>query len=230
MSEQETTRWEAALAKGNLKGALRGIENELFYGALPTGSLGRIEVVAKRIAEEGNAKQQKKAHALIAKTRQIEQGRERAAQAGREAAERAKRREEEQYRSIAKERLDTLHATRGTRDITSPRSFEYAVMELPRQETAEHLNKAGSLGWELVSALSASDEQHVLYMKRDAWLATDKSSGRLVANAVPVAATGAAAAAGGMAFAGFYHESGPDFDGDGVVDGGLFDNIGNLFG
>lgn len=71
---------------------------------------------------------------------------ERARKEREEAAEAKRRAEEDQYRSAAKERFDTLHATRGTRDITSPRSFEYAVMELPRQETAEYLNKAGSLG------------------------------------------------------------------------------------
>ena len=154
---------------------------------------------------------------------------ERARKEREEAAEAKRRAEEDHYRSAAKERFDTLHATRGTRDITSPRSFEYAVMELPRQETAEYLNKAGSLGWELVSALPSSDERHALYMKRDAWLATDSASGRLVANAAPTHIAGAAAT-GGLAFAGFYYESGPDLDTDGDVDGGLFDNIQNLFG
>jgi hypothetical protein len=38
------------------------------------------------------------------------------------------------------------------------------------------------------------------------------------------------AAAGGFAVAGFYAESGPDFDGDGDVDGGLFDKLDQLFG
>lgn len=81
-----------------------------------------------------------------------------------------------------------------------------------------------------MNTLPGSEGQHVLYMKRDAWLATDTSSGRLVANAMPLGATGAAAAAGGVGFAGFYYESGPDLDADGDVDGGLFDNIQNVFG
>jgi hypothetical protein len=40
----------------------------------------------------------------------------------------------------------------------------------------------------------------------------------------------AAAPAGGMTFSGFYYESGSDLDADGDVDGGLIDDIQNLFG
>jgi hypothetical protein len=52
------------------------------------------------------------------------------------------------------------------------------------------------------------------------------------AGSAPVGAARAAApaAAGGFAVAGFYAESGPDLDGDGDVDGGLFDKLDQLFG
>jgi hypothetical protein len=43
------------------------------------------------------------------------------------------------------------------------------------------------------------------------------------------AASAPGAAAGGFAVAGFYAESGPDLDGDGDVDGGLFDKLDQLF-
>jgi hypothetical protein len=141
--------------------------------------------------------------------------------------EEARQAEEERYRNTARERLEAVGISRRARDVSSPRSFEYAVMELPSGEAADYLNKAGSLGWELVGAIPGATG-HVLYMKRDVWLASEGTSGRLAASAFPVGR--AAAPAGGMTFSGFYYESGSDLDADGDVDGGLIDDIQNLFG
>jgi hypothetical protein len=83
-------------------------------------------------------------------------------------------------------------------------------------ETHAILSRARSLGWELVGVTS-NDEgtRDRLFRKR----------------LVSVGRQGvgkAAAAAGVVGFA--YFESGPDLDLDGDVDGGLLDDIENLFG
>ena len=217
--------------KGNSKAALKNLKAAVnYWGAhCALEHLAKIENLARQVGTEEDAKRKAESEWILSEVDRLRPAAELREKERKKADEAARLAEEQRHREAAQERLKAVTASRGTRDITSPRSFEYAVMEMSRREAGDYLNKAGSLGWELVTALPSADGCDTLYLKRDAWLASEESSGKLTASAIPLRTAGAAAG-GGMAFAGIYYESGLDMDADGDVDGGLFDNLENLFG
>jgi len=105
------------------------------------------------------------------------------------------------------------------------------VVDLEADEAADRLNEAGSLGWELVAALPTAEGGTRAYLKREVWTSvSDDGSATAFAPRLTSSPGAAAAGGGGGFFAAGYLESGPDLDGDGDVDGGLFDSLGDLFG
>jgi hypothetical protein len=218
----------ADMAARRAKQAVEGLWNA-YYGALTASdleALREVETLAAVLAQ--NKDSAERARSLREKVREAIRSRAVSPEewANHEEIEQAR------ARATVKERFDSLRASRRERDVNAVACYEYSVISTQPDTAAEHLNQAGALGWELVSAIGNPDGRHTMYFRRPVVAARDETGRFQPVSASVVSPIGriAQSGGGGAAFAAFYYESGADLDADGDVDGGLFDSIQNLFG
>jgi hypothetical protein len=232
-------RSRSALASGDTKAAVGELKDTVWYPEVrkDEGAIDQLVDVLSAIRPRCFGRRLREVDGLIQYLDGLREEQERLeAERERLEVERAREAEDRRHeaevlaRETVRSRFEKIRGSRTERDLGTPRSFEYSVLEVANEDGSRFLNKAGALGWELVGVVPSDSGKRTLYFKREVWVGRDED-GNVFAAPPGLAKTAApAAGAAGGALAALYYESEVDSDQDGDVDGGLSDSVQNFFG